>query len=159
IFDKAFADTPKAFYLQAETDLDASLEIVAKLEAFCDEKLEDDSPGFSKLKTTLTDVRQVIHQLLEKKREKEPDPVEEPAVEEAAAAEVDAPGESGAGAGATGASISLAADPADRRQAVGAVVAAAAFLRKREPLSPAPYLLLRGLRWGELRTSAHLQDN
>ena len=154
-FDKAFAETPKAFYLQAEKNLDASLETVAKLDAFCDERLEDDSPGYGKLKAALSEVRQTIHQLLEKKREKEPDPVE--VVEEAPAA-VEAPsGE--AGASATGAPISLAAEPADRRQAVAAIVAAAAFLRKREPLSPAPYLLLRGLRWGELRSSPHLSDN
>ena len=43
-----------------------------ELDAFCDEKLENDSPGFGKVKTALTDVRQVVHLLLEKKREKEP---------------------------------------------------------------------------------------
>ncbi len=48
--------------------------------------------------------------------------------------------------------IALSAEPADRRQAVAGIVGAAAFLRKREPFSPAPYLLLRGLRWGELRS-------
>jgi type VI secretion system protein ImpA len=154
-FDKAFAETPKAFYLQAEKDLDASLEAVAKLDAFCDEKLEDDSPGYGKLKAALTEVRQTIHQLLDKKREKEPDPVE---VVEEAPAVAEAPwGE--ADASTTGAAISLTAEPADRRQAVAAIVAAAGFLRKREPLSPAPYLLLRGLRWGELRSTPHLRDN
>jgi type VI secretion system protein ImpA len=40
-----------------------------------------------------------------------------------------------------------------------AIVGAAAFLRKREPFSPAPYLLLRGLRWGELRTASRLGDS
>ena len=39
------------------------------------------------------------------------------------------------------------------------IAAAAAFLRKQEPLSPAPYLLLRGLRWGELRTASRLGDS
>ncbi|KAA6461939.1 type VI secretion system protein TssA [Acidobacteria bacterium AB60] len=156
-FDKAFNETPKAYYVQTEKDLDGCLEVVASLEAFCDEKLEDDSPGFAKLKTTLTEVRQTVHQLLEKKREKEPDPVEEVPVEEAAVAEESAPGETGGAAAGT--AFSLAAEPADRRQAVGAIVAAAAFLRKREPHSPAPYLLLRGLRWGELRSSPHLTDS
>ena len=47
-----------------------------------------------------------------------------------------------------------AAEPADRSAAVAAVAAAAQFLRKREPHSPAPYLMLRGLRWGELRASS-----
>ena len=50
-------------------------------------------------------------------------------------------------------------EPADLRQAVAGIAAAAAFLRKREPLSPAPYLILRGLRWGELRTASRLGDS
>ena len=37
---------------------------------------EDDAPAFSKLKNGLTEVRQTIHSLLNKKRETEPDPVE-----------------------------------------------------------------------------------
>jgi len=55
--------------------------------------------------------------------------------------------------------IPLVGEPADRRQAIGGIVAAAAFLRKKEPFSPAPYLLLRGLRWGELRSAASLIDS
>jgi type VI secretion system protein ImpA len=39
------------------------------------------------------------------------------------------------------------------------IATAAAFLRKQEPLSPAPYLILRGLRWGELRTASRLGDS
>src|ERR1017187_9080475 len=85
-FDKGFGETPKAFYLQAEKDLDGCLEVLASLESFCDEKFEDDAPSFGKLKTALTDVRHVIHGLLEKKREKEPDPVEEAPAEEPPAA-------------------------------------------------------------------------
>jgi type VI secretion system protein ImpA len=76
-FDKAFADTPKAFYLKAEKDLDKCLDGLESLEKFCDEHFEDDAPPFGKLKTALTDVRHTVHSLLEKKREKEPDPVEE----------------------------------------------------------------------------------
>ena len=53
----------------------------------------------------------------------------------------------------------LMAEPGDLRQAVASIAAGAAFLRKREPLSPAPYLILRGLRWGELRTVSRLSDS
>jgi type VI secretion system protein ImpA len=160
IFDKAFGETPKAFYLQAEKDLDACLETLTSLDTYCDEKFEDDSPGFGKLKTSLTDVRHAVHGLLEKKREKEPDPVEEvPVAEAAAAEETGEAGEGAAAAPATSFATSFSAEPADRRQAVAGIVAAAAFLRKREPFSPAPYLLLRGLRWGELRTATRLADS
>jgi len=158
IFDKAFNETPKAFYLQAEKDLDACIEALTALDTYCDEMFEDDAPAFGKLKTGLTEVRHTIHQLLEKKREKEPDPVEPDPVEEVAAEEgLAAEGEAGvAPVKAVGAFF---AEPADRRQAVAGIAAAAAYLRKKEPLSPAPYLLLRGLRWGELRTSSRLSDS
>jgi len=155
--DKAFAETPKAFYLHAEKDLDECLELLGSLDTVCDEKFEDDSPGFGKLRTALTEVRLTVHQLLEKKREKEPDPVEEIPVEEVAAAEGSSEGEGGVPT--VGITASCTAEPADRRQAVAGIVAAAAFIRKREPFSPAPYLLLRGLRWGELRTASRLADS
>lgn len=158
MFDKAFAETPKAFYLAAEKDLDDSLLALETLETYCDERFEDDAPAFTKLKNGLTEVRQTVHTLLNKKREKEPDPVE---VIPVAAAKAKAGGDgdnvSSASAGAL-AGVSLA-EPADRRQAVAAIAAAAAFLRKQDPLSPAPYLVLRGLRWGELRTASRLGDS
>jgi type VI secretion system protein ImpA len=160
ICDKAFADTPKGFYLQAEKDLDGCIQVLACLEQFCDDKFEDDAPAFGKLRNALTDVRLTIHGLLEKKREKEPDPVEEARVEVTASSEDSGADEeslaSNSGVGLTFASTS---EPTDRRQAVAAIVVAAAYLRKREPFSPAPYLLLRGLRWGELRTSSRLVDS
>jgi type VI secretion system protein ImpA len=159
-FDKAFTETPKAFYLKAEKDLDRCLAELESLETFCDEKFEDDAPPFGKLKAALTDVRHTIHGFLSKKRETEPDPVEEVPVVETPVAIVAAENE-GTGAPASVAvfaSMSVA-EPADIRQAVAGIAAGAAFLRKREPLSPAPYLILRGLRWGELRTASRLGDS
>ena len=159
VFDKAFADTPKAFYLKAEKDLDKCLAELESLEKFCDEHFEDDAPPFGKLKTALTDVRHTIHSLLEKKREKEPDPVEEVAVVEAVQAESVTEEVGVATASAVPLGAVLMAEPGDLRQAVASIAAGAAFLRKREPLSPAPYLILRGLRWGELRTVSRLSDS
>jgi type VI secretion system protein ImpA len=156
-FDKAFNDTPKAFYLKAEQDLDGSIEALKSLEEFCDEKFEDDAPSFSQLKSALAEVRQVVHSLLQKKREKEPDPVEpEPVAEGAAEGEV---GADGVAVPSGGLAAFSSAEPTDRRQAVASIAGAASFLRKREPFSPAPYLLLRGLRWGELRTGSRLGDS
>jgi type VI secretion system protein ImpA len=159
VFDKAFADTPKAFYLKAEKDLDKCLETLASLEKFCDEKFEDDAPAFGKLKTGLTDVRHTVHSLLNKKREKEPDPVEEVPVVEAVQAEAATQDDGAVPAPSSSVSAILMAEPGDLRQAVASIAAGAAFLRKREPLSPAPYLILRGLRWGELRTVSRLGDS
>lgn len=156
VFDKAFADTPKAFYLQAEKDLDASLEILGKLDSFCDEKLEDDSPGFTKLRTALSDVRHTVHLLLEKKREKEPDPIEEVPPEQSSAG---SGAETGGPNSTTGTALPIGVEPTDLRQATAMIVAAAAFIRKSDPGNPAAYLMLRGLRWGELRSVRSLGDS
>src|SRR3984957_851237 len=123
-FDKAFTETPKAFYLKAEKDLDRCLAELESLETFCDEKFEDDAPPFGKLKAALTDVRHTIHGFLSKKRETEPDPVEEVPVVETPVAIAAAENE-GTGAPASVAvfaSMSLA-EPADIRQAVAGIAA------------------------------------
>jgi type VI secretion system protein ImpA len=158
VFDKAFADTPKAFYLQAEKELDGSIAALDTLEKYCDEQFEDDAPSFGKLREALAEVRQVVHSLLQKKREKEPDPVEPEPVAEGAADSAEGGGGAEGAVAAGGIAGYGSAEPADRRQAVAGIAGAASFLRKKEPLSPAPYLLLRGLRWGELRTGSRLSD-
>ena len=159
LFDKSFAETPKAFYAQAEKDLDSSLAALKLLDEAAAGKFADMAPSFTKLKGGIEEVRHTVHAFLQKKRETDPDPVVAPAVEEAAAAEatVAAAGEGAAETSAGGGfafTAQAAAEPADRRDAIAAVAGAAQFLRRREPLSPAPYMMLRGLRWGELRASS-----
>lgn len=158
-FDKAFEETPKKFYAQAEKDLDGCLQSLASLKKLCDEKFGDEGPAFGPLQKALEETRHPIHQMLQKKREKEPDPVEVvPAAEGAPGAE----GTAGAAAAPIRAgvfiSVETSSEPADRMDAIRKVAEAAAFLRKREPQSPAPYLMLRGLRWGELRAAIDLAD-
>jgi type VI secretion system protein ImpA len=160
LFDKAFEETPKKFYAQAEKDLDACLESLTRLKKSCDEKFGDDGPAFGALQSGLEASRHLIHGFLQKKREKEPDPVEVvPAAEGVSGAEGEAAG-TGASALRAGVMISLdgSSEPADRVDAIKKVAEAAAFLRRREPQSPASYLMLRGLRWGELRAAIELAD-
>lgn len=159
IFDKAFEETPKKFYAQSEQDLDACLQTLAQLKKICDEKFGDDGPAFGPLEYALEAARHLIHGCLQKKREKEPDPVEPTPVAEAAA-EAGSAAEAGEGPTRTSLVISVenSSEPADRVDAVRKVAEAAAFLRRREPRSPASYLMLRGLRWGELRAAIDLSD-
>ncbi len=170
VFDKSFAETPKIFYAMAEKHLDGCLETLQSLDQVSEQKFgAEAAPSFGRLKDSMGEVRHLVHTLLQKKRETEPDPVEptptpppieaepvgfaggtiaEPVVRVAASAI--------AAAEPKGFVIPLGVvtEPADRNEAVAAVVAAAALLRKREPSSPAPYLMLRGLRWGELRAAS-----
>jgi type VI secretion system protein ImpA len=161
LFDKAFEETPKKFYAQAEKDLDGCLENLERLKKSCDEKFGDEGPTFRPLQSAVEASRHVIHGFLQKKREKEPDPVEPVAVAEAA------PGTEGQVAATEGGtpvrtgvliSVDGSSEPADRVEAIKKVAEAAAYLRRREPQSPASYLMLRGLRWGELRAAIEQAD-
>jgi type VI secretion system protein ImpA len=55
-------------------------------------------------------------------------------------------------------SVEGSSEPADRVETIKKIAEAAAFLRRREPQSPAAYLMLRGLRWGELRAAIEQAD-
>ena len=162
-FDKSFVETPKVFYSKGEKDLDASAATLEALDKLCREKFGDVAPNFGDLKKALQEVRHTVHQLLDKKRETEPDPVEAPPAEEEAQSEAGEGQAVGGGmsraAGPAGIVIPFADhEPADRREAIMSVARAAAVLRKQEPFSPAPYLMMRGLRWGELRAAFRSSD-
>lgn len=159
-FDKAFVETPKAFYFQGEKDLDACLATLKSLDEVCDEKFGSSGPALGKLKAALEEVRHSVHQLLEKKRETEPDPVEAVATADGvagAAATGIAGVPSGGGPGIT-ISVLTSSEPADRRDAIATVARVAALLRQQDPHNPAPYLMMRGLRWGELRGAKGITD-
>jgi type VI secretion system protein ImpA len=160
VFDKAFEETPKKFYAQAEKDLDGSLQILTQLKEACDAKFADDGPSFGPLRSALESTRHIVHGFLQKKREKEPDPVEEVALQPGSAADSTAASEAPAAPMRVGVllSVETSSEPPDRIEAVRKVAEAAAFLRRREPKSPASYLMLRGLRWGELRAAIDRAD-
>jgi len=161
LFDRAFEETPKKFYAQAEKDLDSCLENLARLKKTCDEKFGEEGPTFGPLQKALEASRHLIHGFLQKKREKEPDPVEPvPAVEATPGTGGEAAATEGGAPIRTGVLISLdgSSEPADRVEAIKKVAEAAAYLRRREPQSPASYLMLRGLRWGELRAAIEQAD-
>ena len=159
-FDKSFNETPKAFYVSTEAVLDECNATLQALDSLCREKFGDVSPSFGELRKGLETVRHSVHLLLQKKRETEPDAVEVQA-EGAGAEGPAAAGETvgRAAAGAAGILIPLAdKEPAGRREAIASVARAAAALRKLDPYSPGPYLMMRGLRWGELRGAFHTSD-
>src|SRR5208282_4315650 len=135
--DKFFEESPKVFYAKGEKDLDGCLEIVASLKESCNAKFGDTGPSLGPLESLLGEIRVYMHGFLQKKREKEPDPVEEGqpgATAEGAAQAVS--GEMRERAGATPAGIVIPfadKEPAERRGAITAVAGAAAALRKLDP--------------------------
>jgi type VI secretion system protein ImpA len=150
-FDAAVEATPKAWYKQLMSDLDESGEALDALEALSDQRFEDVAPSYRPLRGALEDVGHVARQLLALKLEQDPDPVEEP-VFDTTGGDYDT---STAGASpdhaASASSGGQAVEPTSREDAAARVGAAARYLRRASPTDPAPYLLLRGFRWGELR--------
>jgi len=148
-FDQSFDQTPKPFYKQLVADLQGCLDELRQLDDLCNEKFADAAPSYVPLRTAIEEVGLTAQQLLKRKLEKDPDPVESGAV--AGDAGVGIGGVTGAGPAAGGAPRALTAEPTDPADAAARVVGAARFLRKADPTGPAPYLLLRALRWGEVR--------
>jgi len=153
-FEKSFADTPKAFYKQLAADLDGTLASLQALDELGREKFADAAPGYRRLREALEEIQRAARQLLARKLELEPDPVEAVAADATPAAH--AGGAASPGAGASGGM--LAAEPVDRADATARVISAARFLRRSEPHNPASYLMLRALRWGELRAEGASPD-
>lgn len=169
-FDDAFNATPKAWYKTLVSDLEASVESLTALDEQTQELFSElppgDQPGYREVQEALEEVGGVARRLLEIKLERDPDPPE--LVEEASV------GEEGAGVGETGetggepsvqapgtssgsgGTVSL--EPGSREDASRRVAAAARFLRRDDPTDPAPYLMLRGFRWGELRKGGEEVD-
>ena len=151
LFDKSFTESPKAFYAELERQCDAALEAVQTLDLTCVDRFGPKAaPSFTKLQETLQEVRHIVHQLLQKKREIEPDPVE-PTPPPVADPEPERKSQPVSMLELTPARA--IAETSDGQEPVATIAAAAATLRRRDAFSPAPYLMLRGLRWGELRAA------
>jgi type VI secretion system protein ImpA len=155
-FDKAFASTSKAWFVQIDEAFRSSLETLEALQAFCEDKYGDDGPGFSKLRSSLEEVAQVVGSLLREKRKLEPDEVTEGVIE--AGPEPEPEVESEAEAVAEFAPVakakparSLSFEPVDREDAIARVQACAKFLHRENSTSPVAYMLQASLRLGELR--------
>jgi type VI secretion system protein ImpA len=144
-FEAAFAATPKSWYKAVVADIDASLATIAQLSQLCEEKFAGAAPSFIALRTVLQEVRQIAGQLLARKLELEPDPVETVPIGEAASSVLSAGGASAGGLPAGG--------PRTADEAGAWIAAAAQRLRQERPTDPASYLMLRGYRWGELRAN------
>lgn len=150
--DTAVQQTPKAFYAKLHQDITDSMASLKVLEELCNEKFGDYAPSFGKLRSSIEEVGTTVSIILKKKRELEPDPVEESAAGEQSESAAQA------GEGQTAAAPSSLGQIKNHDDAVAHILAAVKFLRTSEPLNPAAYLVIRGLRWGELRAGGPNPD-
>jgi type VI secretion system protein ImpA len=150
-FDEAARLTGTAYYQQLAGDLAAAVTSIDALEALSDEKFGRDAPSFKNLRLAIEDLQTAVKQYY--------NPEAETADEEASAQEEDgesaeAPEETAAGGGAPAKGKkkkAVSEEPADREDAVQRLVRLAEFLRKENSRNPVPYLILRSVRWGEIR--------
>lgn len=155
-FDSAFNNTPRSFYDAASAHLDAALEGLASLEAFCDEKYGDVAPNFGRMRNAIKEMKQAIDALLKIKKELEPEPAR--AIDMEAMARKDTPSASLAPAIET-----LSQGPgqaeAPQEDAFAIIGRLAEQLRGQDESSVAAYLLARSARWGELRSAGDSLDH
>jgi type VI secretion system protein ImpA len=146
-FEAAFVATPKAWYRQLVSDLDATSAEIQSLDELCRQRFGDVSPSFRPLRDAVVDVRQVAGQLLSRKP---PEPGDEPAAVAGSSplvGAVSAANESTARA----AGAFSSEGPRTRDEAAAWIAAAATRIRRDRTTDPAAYLMVRGFRWGELR--------
>ena len=157
-FDQAVDETPKPFYETLQAQLNDSLAALNALGELCDEKFGDQAPSFIKLRTALEDLSQLARIVINKKGG--PTPVAASAPEPAAVAEQPAPAAAASpvaqaaprAAAAPPAPVqSAGVDPVSLDDAAVRLGAIARYLRKQDVYNIGPYLILRGLRWGEIR--------
>jgi type VI secretion system protein ImpA len=148
---KAMDDLGKEPVRRQMADLDVALAELALLEKQSDARFGREAPAYTDLRKVLGEVRHEVQALLRARLETDPDPVAE--TEGAAGAEAGggAPADAAPGDD-TGGEVASAAQAALR------MAAAAKWLRVQDPTNPAPYGLLRGFRWGELRREAPTVD-
>jgi type VI secretion system protein ImpA len=127
--------------------------LIADLDRVGDEKFGDAAPSYSRLRQALEEIGHLAKLLLRTKLDLDPDPIEETPIADAMAS-LDVDVVSSGAAAAAVARAPIAAEPANRTDAIERALAAARWLRRAEPSNPGSYLMLRGLRWGEVRASA-----
>lgn len=171
-FDKGFETTTLAFSQLVFDNLTALHEFLKDFGAFCDEKFGEASPDFTPLRNAVEEVQQTARLLLIKKgglqapAAQAAQPAMELAVDAAAPAPVAAPVSTPAPAAAPPMQAAAAAAPAPAYAAVSTgpepssvddaaqrILAVSRYLRKQLPYSPVSYLMIRALRWGELRAT------
>jgi type VI secretion system protein ImpA len=157
-FDAAFDATPTEFCTSLQAGFERVLESIEALGQVCDEKFGDAAPGFGPMQTTVGEVRQTVRILLARRGAPEAAAAEEP-VEEAPAYEASSyEATAGRPVAAPVKRAATTAEPADQNDAFERVASVARYLRKESQYSPVPYLLLRGLRWGELLANGSALD-
>jgi type VI secretion system protein ImpA len=141
VVDRAIEAAPKAYYKVLVADATEAGTVLNRLGKLADERFGRDAPSFVKLSGAIEGIRALAARILAAKLVDDPDPIEEVA-------------ETSGAAGVVVDAGPMTPEPVSIADAASRVGMSAKYLRAQDPTNPGPYLMLRGLRWGELRTSA-----
>ena len=123
------------------SDLDELRAAIVSLEKSADGRFGSSAPSLSGLRNVVDELRRFGATQLARKLEEDPDPEIVEVVDESAPQ-----------LGADGEPISI--EPVNHADASQRLAVIARWFRVDDPTSPAPYSLVRGFRWGELRANA-----
>jgi type VI secretion system protein ImpA len=148
-WDAAEKATGNEVLREERAHLRNSLETLKSLNTFCQEKFGEMAPHLSPLRQTLEELAHFVNTLLKQRGD----------VEGAEGAAAEGEGAAEGTGGAVEAAISITgATPASPSEVGPRLEAIARFLRGHDPQNPAPYSMLRGYRWGELRAGGGRPD-
>ena len=136
MFDKAVAETPRAYFVGLEEDIQQALEEFQSLTQTLDERAGRDSPPSSNIRNEIQVVLEAVQQFAASALAEAQD-------EEEAASAVE-------GEGAASVPGAVAGVIQSREDAFRTLDKVARFFRQTEPHSPMSYALERVVRWGKL---------
>lgn len=122
-------------------DLDLLRAAIVNLEKSADVRFGSSAPSLSGVRNVVDEIKRFGAVQLVRRLEEDPDPEIIETVDESALL-----------VGADGEPISI--EPVNRADAAQRLAVIARWFRMDDPTNPAPYLLVRGFRWGELRANA-----
>jgi type VI secretion system protein ImpA len=171
-FEKLVASTPLESLLGTSKSIDVCLQAMEDSQPLFEERFGPEySPSYGKLRSILEEIRRAVAGFVRSKGEAEP------AAAPAAAAShptAEPPNEYTPREEGSADESAVQRDefvpapqrrperkitgivPADLDEATARVAAVAAFWREQDAYNPAPYLMLRGMRWGEVRAQGAL---
>ena len=139
----------KQLYREMAADIQASLESLAALDGFCQARFSEEPPGFSILGREIEALGVTVQSLLDTELKSNPDIVATPSTP--APALPGTPLLPDLQASAVLNESPLAGEIKTAAEAIEHITAAVSFLQRTAPSSAVPYLVIRALRWGELR--------
>ena len=156
----AFDAMSREFYDDLANQIQQSKDSLTALDDLCNEKFGDDAPSFIPLRDALEEIGNTVRILLLKKGGPlQGGAEEEPEEEEQAPAASYAQDSAAAAAPAKAARKgTLTAEPENEEDAAARIAVVAKWMRAQNAQNPVPFLLLRALRWGEIRSNPYDLD-